>query len=602
MKRLSGLIAATVMLAGCMKQMESYREDVHSYAVPDQAVVRHVDLDLAVVFGAKQLVGTAKLKVEGPGALTLDTRDLTIERAEAWSQRDGWSPAAFHLGANDPLLGAPLRIERTADQTSVRVTYRTSPGARALQWLEPAQTAGKQHPFLFTQSQSIHARSWVPVQDSPGIRITYTAHIKTPAELFAVMSADNTANHHGRTGDYTFEMKNPVPAYLLALAVGDLEFRPISDRTGVYAEPAVVESARKEFEDTEKMVQAVESLYGPYRWGRYDILVCPPSFPYGGMENPRLTFVTPTVLAGDKSLVSLISHELAHSWSGNLVTNKTWRDFWLNEGVTTYVENRIQEKLYGKERAQKEYVIELGELREEMKKLPAADTILYINLNGRDPDDGSTLVPYLKGASLLRLLEETVGREKFDQWIRAYFDQFAFQSITTEQFAQFLKLRLPESERVDLQRWIFEAGLPPVNEPANVFAGVDAAIASWSPGKKLDSKGWVTQEYLRFLRGLPENLGADKMKALDEELKLSGTGNFEILTQWLKMSIANGYEPGLERLDWFLSTVGRQKMVKPLYTELAKTEAGKARAKEIFARVRPSYHPITAEAVAAILR
>ena len=603
-KQVGGWLAVMLMTQGCMKQMEmtTYREDSHSFARPEQAVVRHVDLDLTVLFGARQLRGTAKLKVEGPGDLTLDTRDLLIDRVETWSEKDGWTETPFLLGPSNLVLGTPLKITRAPDQTTVRVTYRTSEGAKALQWLTPEQTAGKKHPFLFTQSQSIHARSWVPLQDSPGIRITYTARIRTPKELFAVMSADNTANDQGRTGDYTFEMKQAIPPYLLALAVGDLEFRAISGRTGVYAEPSVVERARQEFEDTEKMVQAVESLYGPYRWGRYDILVCPPSFPFGGMENPRLTFVTPTILAGDKSLVSLISHELAHSWSGNLVTNKTWRDFWLNEGVTTYVENRVQEKLYGQERAAKEYLIELGELREEMKKLPPGDQHLFIDLKGRDPDDGATLVPYIKGASLLRLLEQTVGREKFDEWIRSYFDAFAFQSITTEQFLQFLKLRLPEAGGLDLQRWVFDAGMPPVVEPPNVFAKVDAAIREWAPGKAIATEGWTTQDYLRFLRGMPAALGTEKMKALDEALKLTGTGNAEILTQWLKMSIANGYAPGLDRLEPFLMTVGRQKMVRPLYTELTKTEAGRVRARAIFAKARPAYHPITAEAVAGILK
>lgn len=602
-KQMRLALAAILTLTGCMKQMEStYREDSHSFARPEQAVVRHVDLDLTVMFGMKRLQGTATLDVEGPGELTLDTRDLLIDRVEAWSQKSAWEEVQFVLGPTDLILGTPLRVMRAPSQTKVRVTYRTSESAKALQWLEPEQTAGKKHPFLFTQSQSIHARSWVPLQDSPGIRITYRARIRTPKELFAVMSADNTANTKGRTGDYTFEMKQPIPAYLLALAVGDLEFRAISERTGVYAEPAVVDGARKEFEDTEKMVQAVEKLYGPYRWGRYDILVCPPSFPFGGMENPRLTFVTPTVIAGDKSLVSLISHELAHSWSGNLVTNKTWRDFWLNEGVTTYVENRVQEELFGKDRAAKEYLIELGELREEMKRMLPADQHLFIDLKGRDPDDGATLVPYVKGASLLRLLEQKAGRAKFDAWIRSYFDQFAFQSITTEQFLQFLKLRLPESEGLDLQRWVYDAGMPEIETPSNVFAKVDGAIRDWAPGKPLDATGWVTQEYLRFLRGMPEKLGQEKMKALDEALKLTGTGNAEILTQWLKMSIANGYEPGLARLEPFLMSVGRQKMVRPLYMELAKTEAGKVRAREIFTKARAGYHPLTAETVAGILK
>ncbi len=580
------------------------RVDLHSYAQPDLARVRHLALDLEVWFGQRQLVGSATLSVEGPGPLILDTHHLTIERVELWNPtRRSWDAGTYSLGKTDPILGAPLEIPLSQPNQGVRVFYRTSPQATALQWLEPAQTAGKKYPLLFTQSESIYARTWVPIQDSPGIRITYEARIRTPRELFAVMSADNSKNRQ-RTGDYTFSMPQRIPPYLLALAVGDIEYRRLSDRTGVYAEPATVEPAAREFSDTEAMVRAIEQMYGPYRWNQYDIFVGPPSFPIGGMENPRLTFATPTVLAGDKSLVGLIAHELAHSWSGNLVTNATWRDFWLNEGFTTYLENRIQEKLYGKERADKEFTIELGELREELKRLPPRDQVLWLDLNGRDPEEGFTQVPYVKGALLLRTLEREVGRPRFDSFLQEYFARFAFESITTARFLEFLRLKLPEAQAVDVGRWVYQPGLPEGGAlpPGGVFAAIDQAGTSFAQAKPFSTSGWSTQDWLRFLRQLPEDLPLTAMARLDEAYHFSATGNYEILTQWLKMSIHAGYQPGLTRLEPFLLSVGRQKMLRPLYTELARTPQGKAKARELFTHARSSYHPIAAAMVEGVLK
>jgi leukotriene-A4 hydrolase len=349
------------------------------------------------------------------------------------------------------------------------------------------------------------------------------------------------------------------------------------------------------------MVQAVEAMYGPYRWQQYDIFVGPPSFPIGGMENPRLTFATPTILAGDKSLVSLIAHELAHSWSGNLVTNATWSDFWLNEGFTVYLENRIQEKIYGPERAAKERLIEWEDLKREMADLPAADEILHVNLAGRDPDDGFTQVPYIKGAQLLRTIEAKVGRARFDAFLKDYFHTHAFRGITTSGMLQFLRARLPEANSIDLQKWIYEPGLPegaPVDE--GVFAAIDQAAAAWKPGAALRTEGWSTQDWLRFLRRV--KLDAAGMAALDEAHKLTATGNFEILTQWLEMSIPAGYAPGVDRVEWFVSTVGRQKMLRPIYRALSATAEGKARAQALFAKARPMYHPLTAVTIENMLK
>jgi leukotriene A-4 hydrolase/aminopeptidase len=592
-------------------------EDIHSYSKPDQVRVRHIDLDWEVLFDQKALKGTATLTVErtsqgGGRQLILDTRDLKITKVETSNDGRSYAETKFTLGKADPVLGSSLTIELPARAARVRIEYETSPKASGLQWLEPSQTAGKKHPFMFTQSQAIHARSWIPLQDTPKVRVTYSARIKTPPALLAVMSAENDSRTP-RDGDYTIKMSQPIPSYLIALAVGDLDFRPLGPRAGVYAEPSVVESAASEFADTEKMIDATEKLYGPYRWGRYDLLVLPPSFPYGGMENPRLTFATPTILAGDKSLVSLIAHELAHSWSGNLVTNATWSDFWLNEGFTTYLERRIIEALYGREREEMEAVLGRQDLQSEIDAFEERDEILHIDLKGRDPDEGSTRVPYEKGALFLRHLEETFGRAAFDRFLRAYFDHFAFQSITTADFIAYLKKNLLDKQpaiaaKVPVDEWIFRPGVPAsAPRPASdVFTKVERQADSWLKGEiaaaKIDTRSWTTHEWLHFLRRLPDPLDAARMAELDRMFSLTRTGNSEIAHQWLLMAIRSRYESAYPRLEEYLTTIGRRKLIRPLYEELVKTPEGKERARAIYQKARPAYHPIAVTTIDEIVK
>ncbi len=627
MKKLSlllGLLLTCALGTGAAAQTTARRpalpravEDVHSYSNPGEVRVRHVDLDWDVLFDQKILKGTSTLTVERVGRnnrapLVLDTRNLGVTRVETSADGAAWAEARFTVGAADAILGAPLTVELPARVSRVRVHYTTSPAASGLQWLEPAQTAGKRRPFMFTQSQAIHARSWIPLQDTPQVRVTYTARVRTPRDLLAVMSADNDGAAR-RDGDYSFHMRQPIPSYLIALAVGDLSFRSMGRRTAVYAEPSVVERAAREFADTERMVAAAERLYGPYRWGRYDILVLPPSFPFGGMENPRLTFATPTVIAGDKSLVSLIAHELAHSWSGNLVTNATWRDFWLNEGFTTYLERRILEEVYGRERAQMEASLGRRKLDEEIESLADRDEILHVELKGRDPDDGFTQIPYEKGALFLRQLEETFGRARFDPFVRAYFDTHAFQSITTEDFTRYLRQNLLRRQprlaaRVPLEEWIESAGLP-ANAPipqSDAFARVEAQAARWRRGEiraeGIETRAWTTHEWLHFLTSLPATLERAQLDELDRAFKLTRSGNSEVSFQWLIMSIKNRYEPAYPRLEEFLTTIGRRKFIKPLYEELAKTPEGRERAVGIYRRARPGYHPIAVASIDPILK
>ena len=402
-------------------------------------------------------------------------------------------------------------------------------------------------------------------------------------------------------------MVQPIPSYLIALAVGDLAFQPLGERTGVYAEPSVVASAAQEFEDTEPMIQATERLYGPYRWGRYDLLVLPPSFPFGGMENPRLTFATPTILAGDKSLVSLVAHELAHSWSGNLVTNATWRDFWLNEGFTVYIERRIIEELYGRPRGEMEAVLGRQALQEDLDRLDGRDQVLHLDLTGRDPDDGMTHVPYEKGALFLRYLEERVGRARFDEFIRDYFEAFAFQSITTADFVSYVGEHLPDAKAADIEEWIHRPGLPTsAPQPkSDALDRVEAQSVAWRDGStvaaELDTGAWTTHEWLHFLATLPETLSLDQLSELDAVFRLTQSGNSEIAHTWLLLAIRTGYSPADSRLEQYLTHIGRRKLIQPLYEALVAMPFGRARALAVYRRARPGYHPISVATIDPIV-
>ncbi len=578
--------------------------DSHSFARPHEAVVRHLSLHLVVDFEQKQLSGTATLDlITAPGAteVVLDTRGLTVEAVTLDSPAG--PPTEFHLGAAVPFLGQPLTVSIRPDTRRVVVRYRTAAeGADALQWLNPEQTAGRRQPLLFTQSQAILARTWVPIQDSPGIRFTYDARIQVPTHLLALMSATNPTERRA-DGVYTFKMPQPIPAYLLALAVGDLAFRATGPRTGVYAEPASLEAAAWEFVDLEKMVGAAEELYGPYRWEQYDLLLLPPSFPFGGMENPRLTFVTPTIVTGDRSLTSLVAHELAHSWSGNLVTNATWNDFWLNEGYTVYFERRIMERLYGADYAEMLQQLGTDGLHHTVAALPAEDTRLKLDLAGRDPDDGVTEVAYEKGELLLLAIEAVIGRPRMDRFIREYFDRHAFQSMDTEGWLKYVRRELldefPDLEtRVPFDEWIYRPGVPASAPTVSSvrFRAVDAQLAAWQTGgtaaNALQTADWSSHEWVHFVRNLSETLTPDQLGELDAAFHFTESGNAEILAQWFQHTIRANYQPAATALARFLTTVGRRKFLVPLYKGLIQTEAGRAEAKRIYALARPNYHAV----------
>ncbi|KPN17399.1 aminopeptidase [Xanthomonas sp. Mitacek01] len=589
--------------------------DEHSYAEPEKVVTEDLALDIALDFDAKTIAGTATytLQWKDPSAtqLVLDTRDLTISKVEGEANGQ-WQPLQYALAQADATLGSKLTIETPARNAKVRVTYVSSPDASGLQWLTPEMTEGKQLPFMFSQSQQIHARSWVPLQDTPAIRYTYTAHVTSRPDVMVLMSANNDPDAQ-RTGDYSFTMPQKIPSYLMAIAAGDLVFKPISGRAGVWAEPAMVDRAVAEFADTEKMIEVTEQLYGPYRWERYDLLILPPSFPYGGMENPRLSFITPTVIVGDKSLVSLIAHELAHSWSGNLVTFASAKHGWLNEGFTSYVENRIVESVYGKEVSDMEFVIARNALRENIGTMPEATQALAVKPGTElDADDALSAVAYDKGAWFLQFLEQRFGRENFDAFLRGYFDHFAFQSITTEQFVAYAKANLldkyPDTVTdAEMQEWIYAPGIPSYAPQvmSRNFGIVDSARLAWLGSAQLPprqiTENWSTQEWLHFLDGLPQTLTVEQLAQLDEAYSFTGTDNGEIAMRWYPLAVRSGYTQANEALAEFTARVGRRKLIMPIYTALVQTEPGLALAKQIFEQARPGYHPITTGSVEKLI-
>ncbi len=602
-----------------------YVRDVHSHARPEIARVKHVALDLTTDFTTGTLSGTAALDITAePGAdeIILDVRNLDIRDV-----RDAaGAPLQFQTGDNDPILGQPLTVRFPAftagERRRIVIRYATRPDAAALQWLTPAQTAGGEQPYMFSQGQAILTRTWIPTQDSPGIRQTWDARIAAPSALKVVMSAEGLTPRGEQAGPgqtaWRFREPNPVPPYLIAIGVGDVAFRAIDERTGVWTEPSMLAAAHAEMVPTAEMVDAAEALYGPYLWGRYDLLILPPSFPFGGMENPRLTFATPTIIAGDQSLVSLVAHELAHSWSGNLVTNATWDDFWLNEGFTVYFENRIMEAVYGRDRALMLQSLGWGDLQSTLADLPAADTRLKLDLAGRDPDEGLTDVAYEKGAAFLHTIERTVGRERFDAWLKGYFERNAFRPMTTELFLEDIRAHLVTTRALEdqlmMDAWIYQPGMPSNWQPpvSNAFAPVDDAARAFhagGPASAISWAGWSTQERQRFLAWRPANragtadwLTPAQLADLEATLKLREEGNAEVVFAWLQIAVQHRYQPAVPTLERFLTTMGRRKFVLPLFTSLwAEGDWGRAIATPLYARARPGYHPVTTNSVDAVV-
>jgi len=578
--------------------------DPHSYAKPSEAAINHLDLEVDVDFDDQQIAGTASYKInnkEDVDSIYLDAHDLTIDSVTLG--KDGEEATGYSLGKDRKHMGQPLAIAIKPETQWINIQYKTSPNAGALQWVKPHQTAGGDHPFLYTQSQAILARTWIPIQDGPGMRFTYEAQVRVPENLLALMSAGNPQEKND-TGVYHFKMEQPIPAYLMAMAVGDIDFKSVSERTGVYAEPSVTADAAYEFANMDSMLTASKALYGKYKWDRYDIIILPPSFPFGGMENPRLSFITPTIIAGDRSLTSLIAHEMAHSWSGNLVTNATWNDFWINEGFTVYFERRIMEKLYGKPYANMLAQLGYQDLKKEVASLGKENpaTKLKLDLKGENPDDAVTYIPYEKGYSLLRMIENKVGREQFDQFINNYFDEYAFKTISTEGFLNYYRENLIDGDtalakEINIEEWVYEPGIPD-NAPkieSERFAVVEQMLDQWKNGSKpseLKTNNWTTHEWLHFLRHLPDSMSQQQMANLDNEFAFTNSNNSEIQAAWYEHAINNHYEKAYDSIEQFLVKVGRRKFLTPLYTAMMESNL-KDMAIQIYQEARPGYHTIS---------
>jgi leukotriene-A4 hydrolase len=592
-------------------EVVNYDQDPHSFSRPEISSIKHLHLVANIDFSAKKIVAKATytLNPDFGKELILDTKGLEISTVDLISDSSKVN-TKFKFGESDSILGKALVIELNPAFSKVEINYSTTDDAAALMWIEKEQTDSKKFPYLFTQSQSIYARTWIPVPDGPGMRFTYSAEINVPQGMMAAMSANNTQNVNP-SGSYKFEMNFPIPAYLLALAVGEFSFLPIGEHTGVYASASLIEKAKNEFEDLEKMLVTAENLYGKYPWGRYDVLVLPPSFPFGGMENPMLTFVTPSVIAGDRSLTSLLAHELAHSWSGNLITNSTWNDFWINEGFTTYFESRIMESLYGKEYADMLSILGYQDLQKTVQNSDSLDplTKLHMDLQGQDPELSLGDIAYEKGKLFLRMLEEQYGREKFDSFLKAYFDKFKFQSMNASKFESFLSQNLIQNDARMLEtvkKWIHTPGLPEF-KPAYSFAkfnNVETQVNQFLKSRKtigIDSKNYSTHEWLHLIRTLPVDSQKFIIKTLDNAFQLSNSGNAEIQCAWLEYVIRNGEAKQFYKtIETFLCEKGRRKFLMTLYSALV--EQGQLEiAESIFQKAKKSYHPISIESIQELL-
>lgn len=615
------MLAAAVTLTACDKAPEyDPAHDYFTYANYDAFVTDHLVLELEVDFDARSLKGTARLHMRNllPAERTiiLDTRDLNIGSAQVWMDGDAPQAAAHRVGDRDEVLGQPLEIDLPDGFDPqggfwLEVAYETSPGASALQWLPAELTSGGEHPLVFSQSQAIHARSWVPLQDTPAVRITYEATVRTPPSMLALMSADNDPLAP-RSGTYRFEMPQPIPSYLLAIAAGNLFFAPIGPETGVYSEPELLEDSAWEFAETQDMLDLSEALMGPYDWGRYDLLILPPAFPYGGMENPRLSFITPSVIAGDRSLVSLIAHELAHSWSGNLVTNATWRDIWLNEGTTSYLTARLMEELYSKARADEERLLDWEALQADLQTVPERFQALAPKILPSDGEGAQQGMYYAKGQFFLEHLERLFGRGVFDDFIMGYFRHFQWQSITTEQFLDYLDEHLLSVHpgvytREQAGEWLYEPGVPADFQPpvsASLSIAEDAALALGAgevTASAIDHDSWSPHAVVHFINSLPDDLDDAQLAAVDLAFGFSETRNAEIGRAWFIQVATRRYQPAYPAMEAHLARHGRMKLIVPVYAALVANGKDAGLAHQLFEANKGRYHPIAVQATTAAM-
>ena len=626
MKLIFKLSLLTLLMASCTTKVEKVKPkktipvNNHSFSNIEEVHTTHLHLDLNVDFINKRLSGVARHKMDNQGTnqAVFDIKGLKIQKVTTGnSENEKVRNFEIGPGVENTILGQPLIVNIDKNTVYVNIYYETTEESEALDWLDSALTSSKNKPFLYTQGQAILTRTWIPIQDAPSNRITYSADLKVPSDLMAVMSASNPIEKNNE-GNYHFDMKQPIPCYLIALAVGDLVYGDLGNHTGVYCEPELLEASMYEFEDLPNMMEAAEKLYGKYAWDQYDLLILPYSFPFGGMENPRLTFANPTLLAGDRSLVSVVAHELAHSWSGNLVTNETWNDFWLNEGFTVYFENRIMEEIIGKNGADNLALIEFFELQEELERIENSghpeDAHLFLDLDGRDPDDGMTDVAYVKGAFFLKTLEAYVGRDKMDVFLKSYFDHFKFTSVNTDKFVSYLEKELLQKYNIDFnyKEWIYQPGIPEscINLKSDGFENVKDMAITFANGETDENwdklpfnkrSNYSVQEWLTFIRHLPSDINVEKMTMLDNQLAFSEWTNAEIQFEWFMKSVSSNYANAYPYLESFLEKIGRRKFILPLYEALYKNVNTRGKALEWFKDYNKNYHAVSSNSIAEAL-
>ena len=573
--------------------------DPHSFADLDQGRIKHIDFQIRVDFKKHSLQLQAFYTFDQPieGSFFMDTFDLNISKVHS----DG-RPIEWEIDKCDPLLGERLHLKELNGISSFSIELTTSPEASALQWLEPHQTSGGKHPFLYSQCQAIHARSIFPCQDTPSVRFTYSADVRVAPPLKAIMAAAQIGSQEqGDMNHFGFSMPQPIPSYLFALAVGDLAFRDLGPRCGIFSEPELIEAAAWEFAENEAKMTEAEKLFGPYVWERYDILVLPPSFPYGGMENPRLTFLSPIYLLGDRSETMIVTHELGHAWTGNLVTNATWEDFWLNEGWTTFAHTRITEALEGRDYAQFRTALAQIRMLEDMDRFGMRSplTCLWFPMQGLHPDEIFSSIPYHKGNAFLMHLEDTVGRETFDQFIKKYIDTFRFRSITTAAFVEFLKRELPEAaDKVDFQKWLYRPGFPQ-DAPAlksRIYDEVAEKAGAFTKGQRLqreEIKDWKPDQMQLFLKLLPERIPVEDCSYLEQLFGFHEKTAAATLSAFYTLAIRSGYQNALPGIEHFVATIGRHFLVSPVIRAMTQSDWARNKARPIFERYRSRHHPIT---------
>lgn len=579
--------------------------DPTSYADLSQGRIKHIDFHIRADFSTSTLAIWAVYHLDAPcrGSLFLDSFKLDLHKAYTADRVLGWEFDSHH-----ELWGSRLHLKGLDGDDSFTLEFRTSPEARALQWLNAAQTLSGEHPFLFSQCQAINARSVFPCQDTPSVRFTFSAEMDVPQGLTAVMAAEQVEGNLG-DGRFFFRMPQPIPSYLFALAAGHLEFRELGPRTGIYAEPQIIESAAWEFSENEDRMREAEKLLGPYLWGRYDLLVLPPSFPYGGMENPRLTFLTPTSILGTRGQTSLITHELAHAWTGNLVTNATWQDFWLNEGWTTYAETRITEIMEGRDAFLLNAVYDEKRLIEVMRRvgMDSPYTCLKVVTEDGDADNSGGIIPYYKGCFFLQECEYAVGRPRFDAFIQKYMQKFQFKSLTTEDFLEFLKLELPEIfEKVDVQQWVYKPGLPEARHrpQSDLYDAVQQVLTAYQQGTRPTREqvaGWRRYQVLSFLQGLPAEIPMEDCSYLEQVLNLEKANDAAYFSYFYSACISSGYQQILPRVNAYLEKVGRMLYVLPIFRAIIQTEWSRSHARPLFEQIKTHHHQITVNMMQRLL-